>query len=99
MLDTGDTTCKLSRTQLTQFLAKMGIDIRRHHVKKGNRQAPKSEDPYLLLLVKVCLRSSALSIRQGDIQEIRTGQAKRTKADMESRVQTAAKTEDERWRG
>jgi len=31
----------------------MGIDIRRHHVKKGNRQAPKSEDPYLLLLVKV----------------------------------------------
>ena len=54
MLDTGDTTCKLSRTQLTQFLAKMGIDIRRHHVKKGNRQAPKSEDPYLLLLVKVC---------------------------------------------
>jgi hypothetical protein len=33
----------------------MGIDIRRHHVKKGNRQAPKSEDPYLLLLVKVGL--------------------------------------------
>ncbi|EJT49316.1 60S ribosomal protein L18-B [Trichosporon asahii var. asahii CBS 2479] len=31
----------------------MGIDIRRHHVKKGNRQAPKSEDPYLLLLVKL----------------------------------------------
>lgn len=36
----------------------MGIDIRRHHVKKGNRQAPKSEDPYLLLLVKVGLVSS-----------------------------------------
>ena len=35
----------------------MGIDIRRHHVKKGNRQAPKSEDPYLLLLVKVGLMS------------------------------------------
>ncbi|BEI98619.1 hypothetical protein CcaverHIS631_0309180 [Cutaneotrichosporon cavernicola] len=32
---------------------KMGIDIRRHHVKKGARQAPKSEDPYLLLLVKL----------------------------------------------
>ena len=32
---------------------RMGIDIRHHHVKKGNRQAPKSEDPYLLLLVKV----------------------------------------------
>ena len=31
----------------------MGIDIRYHHVKKGNRAAPKSEDPYLLLLVKV----------------------------------------------
>ncbi|OWT39906.1 60S ribosomal protein L18-A [Cryptococcus neoformans Bt1] len=31
----------------------MGIDIRRHHVKKGNRSAPKSEDPYLLLLVKL----------------------------------------------
>jgi len=34
-------------------LVKMGIDLRYHHVKKGNRQAPKSEDPYLLLLVKV----------------------------------------------
>ncbi|KAF4574539.1 ribosomal protein eL18 family protein [Pleurotus pulmonarius] len=31
----------------------MGIDIARHHVKKGNRTAPKSEDPYLLLLVKL----------------------------------------------
>ncbi|KAJ8292094.1 60S ribosomal protein L18-B [Rhodotorula toruloides] len=31
----------------------MGIDIERHHVKKGNRTAPKSEDPYLLLLVKL----------------------------------------------
>ncbi|BGP51231.1 hypothetical protein JCM10450v2_007160 [Rhodotorula kratochvilovae] len=30
-----------------------GIDIERHHVKKGNRSAPKSEDPYLLLLVKL----------------------------------------------
>ena len=30
-----------------------GIDIAHHHVKKGNRTAPKSEDPYLLLLVKV----------------------------------------------
>ncbi|KAI0829306.1 ribosomal protein L18e/L15P [Trametes gibbosa] len=33
--------------------SKMGIDIAKHHVKKGNRTAPKSEDPYLLLLVKV----------------------------------------------
>ncbi|KAF8189697.1 ribosomal protein L18e/L15P [Pholiota molesta] len=31
----------------------MGIDIASHHVKKGNRTAPKSEDPYLLLLVKL----------------------------------------------
>ncbi|KAF8875339.1 60S ribosomal protein L18-B [Gymnopilus junonius] len=31
----------------------MGIDIARHHVKKGIRTAPKSEDPYLLLLVKL----------------------------------------------
>ncbi|KAG6896753.1 hypothetical protein C0992_006328 [Termitomyces sp. T32_za158] len=30
-----------------------GIDITHHHVKKGNRTAPKSEDPYLLLLVKL----------------------------------------------
>ncbi|TCD61482.1 hypothetical protein EIP91_008383 [Steccherinum ochraceum] len=31
----------------------MGIDIKKHHVKKGARTAPKSEDPYLLLLVKL----------------------------------------------
>ncbi|KAI5124886.1 hypothetical protein M0805_007316 [Coniferiporia weirii] len=31
----------------------MGIDIAKHHVKKGHRTAPKSEDPYLLLLVKL----------------------------------------------
>ncbi|KAF9531015.1 60S ribosomal protein L18-B [Crepidotus variabilis] len=31
----------------------MGIDITHHHVKKGQRTAPKSEDPYLLLLVKL----------------------------------------------
>jgi len=31
----------------------VGIDITAHHVKKGNRTAPKSEDPYLLLLVKL----------------------------------------------
>ncbi|EKM82122.1 hypothetical protein AGABI1DRAFT_112243 [Agaricus bisporus var. burnettii JB137-S8] len=31
----------------------MGIDIAKHHVKKGQRTAPKSEDPYLLLLVKL----------------------------------------------
>jgi len=32
---------------------KMGIDIKAHHVKKSNRTSPKSEDPYLLLLVKL----------------------------------------------
>ncbi|KAG1780448.1 60S ribosomal protein L18 [Suillus placidus] len=31
----------------------MGIDLRTHHVKKAQRTAPKSEDPYLLLLVKL----------------------------------------------
>ncbi|PWN94251.1 large subunit ribosomal protein L18e [Acaromyces ingoldii] len=31
----------------------MGIDIAKHHVKNGRRTAPKSEDPYLLLLVKL----------------------------------------------
>ncbi|KAI0285086.1 60S ribosomal protein L18 [Russula aff. rugulosa BPL654] len=30
-----------------------GIDIAKHHVKKGARTAPASEDPYLLLLVKL----------------------------------------------
>ncbi|KAG8757309.1 hypothetical protein FRC14_002157 [Serendipita sp. 396] len=30
-----------------------GIDIEKHHVKKGARSAPVSEDPYLLLLVKL----------------------------------------------
>ncbi|KAI9448351.1 60S ribosomal protein L18 [Lactarius indigo] len=32
---------------------RMGIDIAKHHVKKGARTAPASEDPYLLLLVKL----------------------------------------------
>ncbi|KAH9950046.1 60S ribosomal protein L18 [Amylocystis lapponica] len=31
----------------------MGIDIQKHHVKKGVRTAPASEDPYLALLVKL----------------------------------------------
>jgi len=31
----------------------MGIDITAHHVRKGHRTAPKSQDPYLLLLVKL----------------------------------------------
>ncbi|KGG52298.1 60S ribosomal protein L18 [Mitosporidium daphniae] len=31
----------------------MGIDLKRHHVKSGNRNAPASEDVYLKLLVKV----------------------------------------------
>ncbi|GAA6061456.1 hypothetical protein JCM10212_005659 [Sporobolomyces blumeae] len=31
----------------------MGIDIERHHVKKGQRSAPASEDPYLMQLVKL----------------------------------------------
>ncbi|KAF7799071.1 hypothetical protein EIP86_010301 [Pleurotus ostreatoroseus] len=39
----------------------VGIDIAKHHVKKGNRTAPKSEDPYLLLLVKTILHRLFLS--------------------------------------
>ncbi|KAJ8086097.1 hypothetical protein AAF712_008293 [Marasmius tenuissimus] len=31
----------------------MGIDLATHHRKKGNRTAPASQDPYLLLLVKL----------------------------------------------
>ncbi|KAH8917102.1 large subunit ribosomal protein L18e [Atractiella rhizophila] len=31
----------------------MGIDLKKHHVKSGHRKAPASEDPYLLLLVKL----------------------------------------------
>ncbi|KAI8872435.1 ribosomal protein L18e [Ramicandelaber brevisporus] len=31
----------------------MGIDIKKHHVKNGHRTAPKSEDVYLGLLVKL----------------------------------------------
>ncbi|PSK46412.1 60S ribosomal protein L18-B [Elsinoe australis] len=31
----------------------MGIDLDHHHVKSGHRKAPKSENPYLALLVKL----------------------------------------------
>ncbi|OZJ02489.1 60S ribosomal protein L18-B [Bifiguratus adelaidae] len=31
----------------------MGIDIKKHHVKKGHREAPASQDVYLRLLVKL----------------------------------------------
>merc|ERR1712014_434923 len=34
-------------------MGKMGIDLDRHHVKKGQRQAPASKDVELLLLVKL----------------------------------------------
>jgi len=40
-------------TLLIPARAQQGIDIAKHHVKKGARTAPASEDPYLLLLVKV----------------------------------------------
>ncbi|GJJ07236.1 hypothetical protein Clacol_001436 [Clathrus columnatus] len=39
----------------------MGIDIKHNHVKGGHRTAPVSEDPYLLLLVKVILKRLFLS--------------------------------------
>lgn len=38
-------------------------------MKKGNRQAPKSEDPYLLLLVKVRYLSF-LAGRRGEEREV-----------------------------
>ncbi|KAF2772563.1 ribosomal protein L18e [Teratosphaeria nubilosa] len=31
----------------------MGVDLDKHHVKSGHRKAPKSENPYLRLLVKL----------------------------------------------
>ncbi|KAK3674479.1 hypothetical protein LTR78_005565 [Recurvomyces mirabilis] len=33
--------------------ANMGVDLDKHHVKSGHRRAPKSENPYLVLLVKL----------------------------------------------
>lgn len=57
-----------ARWQTTDIrVEKMGIDIRRHHVKKGNRQAPKSEDPYLLLLVKVGLTISRSTMQGNEV--------------------------------
>ena len=31
----------------------MGIDLDHHHVRSGHRKAPKSENPYTALLVKL----------------------------------------------
>ena len=31
----------------------MGIDLDHHHVKSGHRKAPKSDNPYTALLVKL----------------------------------------------
>lgn len=46
-------------------LISRGIDTgKKHHIKNGQRKAPKSEDPYLLLLVKVSIR-----FRDGECQE------------------------------
>lgn len=39
-----------------------GIDLKAHHVKKAQRAAPKSEDPYLLLLVKVYVHHTLQSV-------------------------------------
>ncbi|MBW0469019.1 hypothetical protein O181_008734 [Austropuccinia psidii MF-1] len=47
------TNSRQTRQRLRFDQDKMGIDIVKHHVKKGHRTAPKSEDPYLLLLVKL----------------------------------------------
>lgn len=31
----------------------MGIDLDKHHVRSGHRKAPKSDNPYTALLVKL----------------------------------------------
>lgn len=55
--------CKRERNTdriiITTFTSHRGIDIgnKKHHAKNGQRKAPKSEDPYLLLLVKVNIES------------------------------------------
>lgn len=40
-----------------------GIDIAKKHVKNGQRTAPKSQDPYLLLLVKVSFHERPREVR------------------------------------
>ncbi|KAH6896393.1 60S ribosomal protein L18-B [Coprinopsis sp. MPI-PUGE-AT-0042] len=57
-----------SKSLVSGKVSKMGIDIARHHVKKGQRTAPKSEDPYLLLLVKLYR-----FLRPQDRQQIQQG--------------------------
>lgn len=52
----------------------MGIDIKNHHVRKGNRSAPKSEDPYLLLLVKVRAEQLEMERRTQTEQIVDLGQ-------------------------
>ena len=43
-----------------------GIDTgKKHHIKNGRRTAPKSEDPYLLLLVKVSIGGTDVSACEG----------------------------------
>ena len=46
-----------------------GIDIAKKHVKNGQRTAPKSQDPYLLLLVKVSSQSTNHAAIALDIEE------------------------------
>ncbi|RUS25517.1 hypothetical protein BC938DRAFT_472040 [Jimgerdemannia flammicorona] len=50
----GNQPCEIlcAPTLNTRTLRTQGIDIKKHHVKNKNRQAPKSQDVYLRLLVK-----------------------------------------------
>ncbi|TFK56236.1 ribosomal protein L18e [Heliocybe sulcata] len=71
----------------------MGIDIEKHHVKKGQRTAPKSEDPYLLLLVKVILHRLFLSkINRPPISLSKIVKETSSAGDLESQVIVAVST-------
>ncbi|RKF60687.1 60S ribosomal protein L18-B [Erysiphe neolycopersici] len=45
--------CNSHRRHTTNKLAKMGIDLNAHHVRSTHRKAPKSENVYIKLLVKL----------------------------------------------
>ncbi|KAF9906649.1 hypothetical protein BX616_000663 [Lobosporangium transversale] len=51
--ETEATPVKVTEIEATACMYTTGIDIKKHHVRNKNRQAPKSEDVYLLLLVKL----------------------------------------------
>ena len=46
-------TFLLVSTPSNNRLSRLGIDLDRHHVRSSHRKAPKSDNPYLKLLVKL----------------------------------------------